>query len=122
MVWNIKNKETFTRKATNTVAITPGTVLPIQYYDEAIKNDNVPHNSFTVTNISASCVLFLFLDDYSNILTPDFVVFPNQSITLSAEEGASFTTLWVKNTHAANDVAINELKYRISTVKEAGVI
>jgi hypothetical protein len=111
-------KESFINKGTNAAAISSGGgVLAIQDLDNAEKDKNLPHNAFTITNLSSSCTLFLFLDDYSEVTKPDYVLHPTQTITVNLDDGVSFNNLFVRNTHAGTDVAISELKYRISTIK-----
>lgn len=110
-------KVTFTNKGTNAAAINAVTGLPIQDQTNALKNDNIPHNSFSLSNLSTTCTLYLFLDNFSDVTRPDYVVFPTQTINVNLDDGVCFTTLWVYNTHAATAVAIGELKYRITTIK-----
>jgi hypothetical protein len=114
----INNKVTYRNKGTNAGAIAASGVLAIEAQTDALKNQNLPHNTFVMTNQSTTCTLFLFLDDYSDATKPDYVVFPTQTIAVALEDGVSFTTLWVRNTHAATSVAIGELKYNIMTIKE----
>jgi hypothetical protein len=113
-------KETFNIVGTNAAAIAAGGAgyIVVEDFVEAQKNNNVPHNAFTIGNQSTSCTLFIFLDQKLDTTKPDYILFPSQQITLSHEEGVTFTHLYVLNTHAATEVAIAELKYRISTVKE----
>ncbi|MBR9702594.1 hypothetical protein GOV10_01030 [Candidatus Woesearchaeota archaeon] len=111
-------KETFLYKGTNTSAITPGSLVAFQDIDTAEKNNNLPHNALTVTNMSDTVEIFVFLDNAINPDVPDYVIPSNTSMGFAEEEGITYHTLFIKNTHGANDVAINELKFRLSTVKE----
>jgi len=111
-------REIFNFKGSNAAAIAPAEVIAIQNRDAAEKNNYLPHNALTIANTSTTCTLFIFLDSVADHTTPDYVLFPNQNMTITEEEGAHWTTLFIKNTHGANDVAINELKHRISTVRE----
>ena len=111
------NKETFMRKGTNEVAITAGSIYTIQYLTDAEKNDNLPHNQLTITNRSTE-ELYIYLDDMINTEVPDFTLKAGQQMFISHEEGIIFHTLFIKNVDITNQVEINELKFRISTVKE----
>lgn len=112
-------KVTFRNKGTNAAAIAAaGGVLALQDQTNAEKNNNLPHNAAVISNLSTSCTLFLFLDDYSDVTKPDYVLFPQQNVSINTDDGVSFTTLWVRNTHAATAVAIAELKYNIMTLKK----
>lgn len=113
-----KYREVYNNTDTNVAAITATQELPIQDQVNAEKAGYVPHNAFTMGNLSTACTLFIFLDDYSDEDKPDYVLFPRGNIAVGVEDGVKFTTLWVKNTHAATDVAINELKYKVSTIRE----
>jgi len=112
------NKETFVKKGTNAVAIAVGAIQAIQDIKNAGYNDNLPHNALTLMNKSDDCELYVFLDDASNVLNPDFILYPNVNMTIKFDEGITYNTIFIKNTHATIAVAINELKYRISTIKE----
>jgi hypothetical protein len=112
-------RETFVNKGTNDAAISAsGALFPIQNITEAEKNLNLPHNTLTLSNTSTTCTLYIFLDDASNLNTPDYVLFPSQQLTIEAREGVTYRTVFIYNTHGATDVAQYELKYRTSTVKE----
>lgn len=110
-------KEVFKRSKTNTSALNAGIVLPIQFKTEALKSNYLPHNALIVTNTDTTSVLFLFLDDYNHQETPDYVLFPQQTISVDVRDGVSFTTLFIKNTHATNNILANKIKYRIATVR-----
>lgn len=110
--------EVFSRKLTNTADITAGNVFAVDYRQEAEKTKGkLPHNVLILANTNSSCTLFVFLDDYSDVNTPDYVVFPNQQLSVPIDDGIRYTTLFIKNTHATNTVNANELKIKISTVK-----
>ena len=112
-------KETFNNIGTNAAAIAAsGTPLIIEDRANAEINNNLPHNVFTLANQSTSCTLYIFLDNWSDLTKPDYVLFPSQQITVPLEDGVHFTHMAIYNTHAATDVAIAELKYRISTLKQ----
>ena len=111
-------KETFNNIGTNASAISAsGIPLIIEDRTTAEKNRNLPHNAFVMANQSTACTLFLFLDNWGDLTKPDYVLFPSQQITVPVEDGQHFTHLAVYNTHALTDVAIGELKYKISTLK-----
>ena len=110
-------KETFVKKITN-AEITAGNLQAFQFQEEANKNNNLPHNQLTITNLNTTCKLFIFLDDVSNQDIPDYTLFPNQQFTINNEEGVSYHTIFIKNTHAVNAMNADEIKIRISTVKE----
>ena len=112
------NKETFVKKGSNAVAIGVGAIAVIQDLDNAEINNNLPHNALILSNMSDDCELFIFLDDAMNVNVPDFVLYPNTNMAIKHEDGIAFNTIFIKNTHGAVEVAINELKYRFSTIKE----
>jgi len=109
-------KETFVRKGTNTTAIVAGATIAINYQTEAEKNNNLPHNSLAMANLSTNNTLFIFLDEKINENTPDYVLYPQQNLSINVEEGLHFHTVFVINKGAV-DEAINELKYRVGTAK-----
>lgn len=111
-------KETFKNKKFNAAALNAGIAIAIQATTEAEKQNNLPHNAFTIANTDTTCTLFLFLDDFSDQDAPDYVLFPSQQITVNLDDGITFNTLWIKNTHAANNIAAKAIKYRISTIKK----
>jgi len=111
-------RETFKYIYNNAGAIAAGTYVVIEDRLNAEKNRNLPHNQLVVSNQSGSVTLYIFLDNFADQNKPDYIVFPNQQMVVNYEEGATFTQVFIKNTHGADDVAINELKVRISTVKE----
>jgi hypothetical protein len=112
-------KETFVIRGTNAAAIAAlGIPLIIEDRANAEKHGNLPHNTFVITNTSTNCTLYLFLDNWSDLTKPDYVLFPAQQINVPIEDGQHFTHLAIYNTHAVTDVAINELKYKISTLKK----
>lgn len=111
-------KVTFRNKGFNVAALNAGVGLPIQDQTNAEAFKNLPHNSFVLSNQDTACTLFLYLDDFSDADKPDYVLFPTQTIAVGVEDGISFTTLWVKNTHASSNVAAKAIKYNIMTVKK----
>ncbi len=115
-------KETFVNKGTNAAALNAGIVLAIQDQINASQNDNIPHNALTIANQDATCTIFIFLDNISDHDKPDYILFPTQVITIDIREGVSFTTVFLKNTHASSNIAAKAIKYRISTIKEVGEI
>jgi hypothetical protein len=112
-------RETFVRKGTNAAALAAGAVTAIAYIGEAERNSNLPHNTLTLSNLSDDCELFVFLDDASDLDTPDYVLYPNSQMSIKEEEGVTYNTVFIKNTDAVIALGINELKHRFSTVKEA---
>lgn len=111
-------RETFKNVGTNAAQLNAGVGIPIEDQVNALKNNNLPHNTFVVANQNATCKVFLFLDDYHDTTKPDYILFPMQQITVSVEEGVTFTTLWIHNSSAADNIAANEIKYRIATIKK----
>ena len=114
----IYKQETFIHKATNETAISAGAVAVFQDVVNAEANNNLPHNALTLSNQSDTCELFIFLDDASDLTKPDYILYPNVNMGIKYEEGINYHTIFVKNTHAVDDVAIGELKVRISTNKQ----
>tara|TARA_Y100000310_G_scaffold16156_1_gene16168 strand:+ start:88 stop:471 length:384 start_codon:yes stop_codon:yes gene_type:complete len=109
-------KETFVNKGTNAqISATENTA--IQARVNAEKHDDLPHNSFVLSNTNATATLFIFLDDFSDQDSPDYILFPNQTIAVGIDDGVSFTTMFLKNTHATTDILVNEIKFRIATLK-----
>jgi hypothetical protein len=109
---------TYRIKNNNANSIAAGASIAIEDQANARKNGNVPHNSFTLANTSSTCTLFIYLDNYADVDSPDYVLFPNSIINVGLEDGVTFTTLWVRNTHASTAVAAKELKYNVVTIKE----
>lgn len=115
-------KETFKIIGTNagTIAFS-GMVFVIEDRLNAEKNDNLPHNTFVMANQSSACTLYIFLDRWHDLTKPDYVLFPSQQIAVSIEDGLHFSQIAVYNTHAGTDLAISELKYKVSTLKKVEV-
>ncbi len=113
-------KVTFKNKGFNAGALNAGVALPIEDQSDAEKHNNLPHNAFTIANLDDTSTLFLYLDDFSDADNPDYVLFPTQTITANLEDGISFTTLWIKNTHATNNISAKSIKYNIQTIKQVG--
>jgi len=111
-------KVTFQNKGYNVAELNAGIGLPLEAQSLAERNNNLPHNAFVLTNQDTVCTLFIYLDDFSDQDKPDYVVFPTQTISVGLEDGVSFTTLWVKNTHAVSNVAAKAIKYNITTIKK----
>jgi hypothetical protein len=111
-------KETFSNRGTNASALNAGVELAIEDQKNAERHGNIPHNAFVITNQDDTCTVYIFLDDFSDEEKPDFVLFPNQTIAVSIEDGVSFTTIWLKNTHASSNIDANKIKYNIMTVKD----
>jgi len=88
---------------------------------EDLKNQeilgNLPHNTFSITNRDATSTLYIFLDKRIDEDKPDFVLFPEQSIHVAPEDGVTFRTLFIKNTHATNNIAADQVKVVFGTVK-----
>lgn len=114
----VRNKVTFTNKGFNAAALNATVAIAIEDQKNAEKHQNLPHNAFTIANLDDTSILFLYLDDFSDADNPDYVLFPTQTITANLDDGISFTTLWVKNTHATNNVAAKSVKYNIQTIKQ----
>lgn len=111
-------KEVFSFTGTNAAAIGTGAIIAIQNQTTAAKHGHLPHNSMMLSNMSGTCTIFGWFDNPTGSTAPDFVLFNNKTMNIHENEGYHWTTLFLKNTHAANDVAIAEIKYRISTVAE----
>lgn len=111
-------KNTFEIKGTNTAEVLAGGLLVIEEIDSARQQGQLPHTSFFMSNRSSSVEIFVFLDDISNQDAPDYVLFPKQSMNLHVDEGETFQQIIIKNNDGATALAINELKYKIATVKE----
>lgn len=115
---DIDNQVTFRNKGTNAEIIAAGGVFAIEDQNNALKNNNIPHNTGFVANLSPVCTLFCFLDDMIDQTKPDYVIFPLQSMNITLADGVRWTTMFLKNTHASTGVAANEIKYNITTVKD----
>ena len=114
----IDHKITFENKGTNEAQLDAEGILAIQSQVEAEKNNNLPHNSLFVANLDTVSTLYIFLDDMQNQEVPAYVLFPSQSMFISVEDGESFTTVFIKNTHATNDIPANSIKYKVATIKD----
>jgi len=110
-------KETFKFRKTNTAQFDAGTVLAFEDRVNAEANNNTPHNIFAISNQDSSSTLFIFLDHVGDAEQPDYILFPQQSIAIELSDGISFTTLFIKNTHATNDISADQVKVRVSTLK-----
>lgn len=117
MVWT-KYTKTFEIKNTNPAQIVAGEHIVVSSLVEAQRDNNLPHNVLTLTNKSTLCAVGIFLDDFSNVNNPDYVVFANQTISINVEDGESWSTLFLKNLDTVNAIAIGELNYNVATVKE----
>ena len=111
-------KITYKNIGNNVAQLNAGVTLAIQDQVNAEKHNNLPHNAFIITNQDTTCTLFLFLDDFSDADSPFAVLFPTQTISVSIEDGVSFTTLWIKNTHATSNISAKAIKYNIQTIKQ----
>jgi len=109
---------TFRNKGTNAALVAPAGHIVLEAQSDADKHDNLPHNQFVLANLSTTTILFVFLDDFSDQDKPDYVLLPQQSLAVDYEQGEKFTTMFIKNTHAVNNLAAKELKYNIQTNKE----
>jgi len=111
-------RETYVNNGFNASQLDATKYFVIQAITDALIDDNLPHNKFTLANLDSTSTLFIYLDDFSDQDTPDYVLFPNQQIAVDEDEGVTFTTMFIKNTHATNNVSAKNVKYRISTIKE----
>ena len=114
----VNTKITYQNKGFNAAQVLATKHIVIQDQVNANKNDNLPHNAMTISNLSTTATLFIFLDDFSDQDNPDYTLFPTQQMSLNLEDGVSFETVFIKNTHAADAVAAKSIKYNITTVKE----
>ena len=114
-------KITYSNKGFNSAQINATAHIVIEAQKQAQLHNNLPHNSFVMTNQSTTCTLYIFLDDFSNQDNPNYVLFPTQTISVSLEDGVSFTTMFIKNTHASTVISAKEIKYNIMTIKK-GVV
>jgi len=115
-------KETYIIKGYNVAALNATKHFAIQEYKAAEQRDNIPHNAMVIANRDTTCTLFVYLDNFSDQDNPDYIIHPLQTMVLLEEEGVSFTTVWIKNTHAVSNIAAKAINYKISTVKEVGEI
>ena len=115
----MNTKEIFVRKGTNAGAVNAGIIYTVEHQKNAgLLTDTLPHNAFTIANLNTNCTIFIYLDDMQNQNKPDYILFPSSAISVIAEEGIRFTTLFIKNSDGVNNISANEIKWRISTVKE----
>jgi len=112
-------KQTFVFRATNTAQFDAGTTIVFQDRVNAEANFNSVHNILTITNQDTTSTLFGFFDLRANEEEPDFVLFPQQTAAFGIEDGITYTTLFIKNTHATNDIAANQVKVIMGTIKRA---
>jgi len=118
---NKATRETFKIVGTNSAAIAAGAYIVIEDIKNATTDNNLPHNTLHLANQSSSVTLYIFMDSFIDQENPDYVLFPSQQMTIGSDEGITWSTLFIKNTHAADDVAADALKYRIATVKKVNV-
>jgi len=109
---------THKNKGTNVAAIAATATLVLEDIVAAEKNFNLPHNTLFLGNNSSDCTLYIFLDDFSDVEAPDFILFPLSGIAIELDDGETWHTLFITNTHATIEVAINEFKFNIKTVKD----
>lgn len=113
-----KQREVFKIITTNTAELTAGSHFIVQDVTNARHHSNLPHNSAVITNTNTSCTLHIYLDEFNDDENADYVLFPSQQITIPVEDGASWSVMYIKNTHATTSCSADEIKVRISTVKE----
>ena len=114
----LNQKVTFTNKGYNVADLNATKLLAIADISNAEKFNNLPHNNLVITNQDTASTLFVYLDDASDVESPDYVIFPSQTMVLNLDDGVSFSTIWIKNTHPANNIAAKAIKYKITTIKE----
>lgn len=115
---NIRLRETYKNVTSNSADILPTKYIVVEDIKNAEKQSNLPHNQLTIANQNTTCTIYIFLDNFIDSTKPDFVLFPSQQISFNYEEGYTFTTLFLKNTHAVDTISANEIKIRVSTIKE----
>jgi len=116
-----KIEETYRKLYENEAQFNAGTILAFEDRTNALKNSNLPHNQLLIADNQGSATgatLFIYLDEIIDQDTPDYIVFPNQQMTVKWDEGVKFSRVFVKNTHAGDNIAANTIKIRVSTVKE----
>jgi hypothetical protein len=114
----VKTKITYQNKGHNTAQLNATAYFVIEDRENAEKHDNLPHNAVVISNQDASSTLFIYLDDFSDADSPDYVIFPTQTMVVNLDDGVSFTTIFVKNTHASNNIAAKDIKFNVTTIKE----
>lgn len=118
---DLQNRIIFQYKASNAAAIAVTALLCIQDKENAKRKKALPHNALVMANQSTSCTLFVYLDDPIVSTTPDYVLFPNQQVALDLNDGVGYDQIWVKNTSASVEVAIGELSWNITTVRQVSI-
>ena len=111
------NKEVYVQKVSNPAEITAGSLYIIDLQEQAIKSDYLPFNKLRVFNKSAVEVQ-VFYETYGNGTLPDFVLGAGTGVDVSVLEGENFNVLVFKNMDGAVSIAANELKIRMSSVRE----
>lgn len=114
-------RETFKRRFQNESDLTAGSFFIIEYREIAERLNELPHNKLFLANLDASVKLFLYFDDNSSQDTPDLIVLPNQQMVVSPEEGTTWTTLFIKNSHASSTVSAGDIKGIVATVRKVPV-
>lgn len=112
------NKEVYVKKISNSAEITAGGLYIIDLQNEAIQSDYLPFNKLRIFNKSAVEVQ-VFYENYGNGTLPDFVLGAGTGVDVSVLEGENYNVLVFKNVDGAVSIAINELKVRISSVRES---
>lgn len=110
--------ETFNLITTNAAQLDATKYFVVEDVVNAEKNNNLPHNACVIANAQGQATLFVFLDQFSDQDKPDFVILPNQTMAIDHREGFHWTTMFIKNTHATEDISADAIKIRIATVKE----
>ena len=121
MVFTDNVRETFNVTTENASIIPATDHIVVENRINAERNNNLPHNALTIANQDSTSTVYIFFDNFSDQDKPTYILFPNQQITVSKDDGVSFTTLFLKNTHATHDIPAKAIKMRVSTLKLAQI-
>lgn len=110
-------KVSYNNKGQNSSTLNALSLLPIADIDNARQDANLPHNAAVISNLDTTSTLYVYLEYPQDQDLPDYVIFPNQQMVINRDDGVSFSTIVLKNTHATNNIAAKAIKYNIMTIK-----
>jgi hypothetical protein len=110
------NKEVFVKKESNSGVITASSLYVIDAQEQAAKSEYLPFNKLRMFNTS-SVQIYVYLDNYGDGLTPDYILGAGTGIDEGYLEGVQYNVIIIKN-NGAVDITANQIKTRLSTVRE----